>query len=67
MFVTFCDTLTLVLAVSSVKIGTAVVQVDKLAQEYSIYMTRNGRISMAGVNSQNVGPLSEAIHKVTTQ
>lgn len=42
-------------------------QVDKLAQEYSIYMTRNGRISMAGVNSQNVGPLSEAIHKVTTQ
>ena len=42
-------------------------QVDKLAKDYSIYMTRNGRISMAGVNSQNVGPLSEAIHKVTTQ
>ena len=41
-------------------------QVDKLAKDYSIYMTRNGRISMAGVNSQNVGPLSEAIHKVTT-
>ena len=30
-------------------------------------MTRNGRISMAGVNSQNVKPLAEAIHKVTTQ
>ena len=42
-----------------------VLQVDKLAQDYSIYMTRNGRISMAGVNSGNVGPLSEAIHKVT--
>ena len=42
-------------------------QVDKLAQDYSIYMTRNGRISMAGVNSQNVKALSEAIHKVTTQ
>ena len=41
-------------------------QVDKLAQDYSIYMTRNGRISMAGVNSQNVKALSEAIHKVTT-
>ena len=45
----------------------ASLQVDKLAQEHHIYMTRNGRISMAGVNSQNVKPLAEAIHKVTTQ
>mmetsp|Transcript_15989 Transcript_15989/g.48018 ORF Transcript_15989/g.48018 Transcript_15989/m.48018 type:complete len:430 (-) Transcript_15989:310-1599(-) len=41
-------------------------QVDKLAQEHHIYMTRNGRISMAGVNSGNVERLSAAIHKVTT-
>ncbi|KAK9814338.1 hypothetical protein WJX72_004134 [[Myrmecia] bisecta] len=42
-------------------------QVDRLAKEHHIYMTRNGRISMAGVNSQNVARLAEAIHKVTTQ
>lgn len=38
--------------------------VDQLAGEYAIYMTRNGRISMAGVNSNNVGPLAEAMAKV---
>lgn len=41
-------------------------QVDALAKDYSIYMTRNGRISMAGVTSKNVGRLAEALHKVTT-
>jgi len=30
-------------------------QVDKLRTEYHIYMTKNGRISMAGVTSKNVG------------
>lgn len=39
--------------------------VDTLAQKHSIYMTRNGRISMAGVNSKNVGRLAAAIHEVT--
>jgi len=41
-------------------------QVDKLAQEYHIYMTRNGRISMAGVSSKNVNYLAKAIHTVTS-
>jgi aspartate aminotransferase len=40
-------------------------QVDKLRDEWSIYMTRNGRISMAGVTSKNVTRLSKAIHAVT--
>jgi len=39
--------------------------VDTLAERHSIYMTRNGRISMAGVNSKNVGRLADAIHAVT--
>jgi aspartate aminotransferase, mitochondrial len=39
--------------------------VDILAQEHAIYMTRNGRISMAGVNSKNVQRLAEAMHDVT--
>jgi aspartate aminotransferase, mitochondrial len=42
------------------------VQVDALAAQHSIYMTRNGRISMAGVNTGNVGRVAEAIHKVTS-
>jgi len=40
-------------------------QVDKLAAEHHIYMTRNGRISMAGVSSKNVGYLAKAIHEVS--
>lgn len=42
-------------------------QVDILAAKNSIYMTRNGRISMAGVTSKNVGALAKAIHDVTTK
>jgi hypothetical protein len=30
-------------------------QVDRLTSEFKIYLTRNGRISMAGVTSKNVG------------
>jgi aspartate aminotransferase len=38
--------------------------VDKLASHYSIYMTRNGRISMAGVNSKNIDRLASAMNEV---
>ena len=40
-------------------------QVDRLTNEYHIYLTKNGRISMAGVTSKNVGYLAEAMHAVT--
>jgi len=39
--------------------------VDRLAKEHHIYMTRNGRISMAGVTSGTVERLANAIHDVT--
>ncbi|KIY96160.1 aspartate aminotransferase [Monoraphidium neglectum] len=39
--------------------------VDELAAKHSIYMTRNGRISMAGVNTRNVSRLAAAMHEVT--
>jgi len=39
--------------------------VDKLRSDWSIYMTRNGRISMAGVTSKNVTRLAKAMHSVT--
>ena len=38
---------------------------DRLTNEYHIYLTKNGRISMAGVTSKNVGYLAEAMHAVT--
>jgi aspartate aminotransferase, mitochondrial len=45
--------------------GAGPVQVDRLTHEYHIYLTKNGRISMAGVTSRNVGYLAEAMHAVT--
>ncbi|XP_061231930.1 aspartate aminotransferase, mitochondrial [Neopsephotus bourkii] len=40
-------------------------QVERLIKEFSIYMTKDGRISVAGVTSGNVGYLAHAIHQVT--
>uniref|UniRef100_A0A9J7ZVM0 Aspartate aminotransferase n=1 Tax=Cyprinus carpio carpio TaxID=630221 RepID=A0A9J7ZVM0_CYPCA len=40
-------------------------QVERLIKEFSIYMTKDGRISVAGVTSANVGYLAHAIHTVT--
>ncbi|PNS16937.1 hypothetical protein CAC42_4901 [Sphaceloma murrayae] len=40
-------------------------QMDVLAKEHSVYATRDGRISVAGITSGNVGRLAEAIYKVT--
>lgn len=40
-------------------------QVDQLTNEYHIYLTRNGRISMAGVTSKDIPYLAKAIHAVS--
>jgi len=40
-------------------------QVDRLKTEFHIYMTKNGRISMAGVTSKNVEYLASSMHEVT--
>ncbi|KAJ0028850.1 hypothetical protein Pint_35024 [Pistacia integerrima] len=40
-------------------------QVEQLAREFHIYMTRDGRISMSGVTTGNVNYLANAIHEVT--
>jgi len=40
-------------------------QVKKLIDQHSVYLTNDGRISMAGVTSKNVGYLASAMHKVT--
>jgi len=45
--------------------GMSAEMVDRLTGEYSIYMTRDGRISLAGLNESNLGYVAEAIHAVT--
>lgn len=38
---------------------------ERLSKEFSVYLTKDGRISMAGVTSKNVKYLAEAIYAVT--
>ena len=40
-------------------------QVEKITKEYSVYLTKDGRISIAGITSGNVGHLAEAMHAAT--
>jgi len=40
-------------------------QVDELKEKYAVYVTRDGRISMAGVTTRNVGYVAASIHAVT--
>lgn len=40
-------------------------QCERLTKEFSVYLTKDGRISMAGVTTKNVDYLAEAIHAVT--
>ncbi|KAH0564677.1 aspartate aminotransferase, mitochondrial [Cotesia glomerata] len=40
-------------------------EVEKLTSEHHIYLTKDGRISMAGVTSKNVEYLAHAMHQVT--
>ncbi|KAI8967603.1 aspartate aminotransferase [Mycotypha africana] len=40
-------------------------QVEKIKSDWHVYLTQDGRISMAGISSSNVKYLAEAIHNVT--
>lgn len=39
--------------------------VEELRSKYAIYMTADGRISIAGLNTGNLAYVSEAFHAVT--
>lgn len=41
-------------------------QCERLMHEFHVYLTKDGRISIAGLNSKNVGYVAEGIHKVTS-
>ena len=38
---------------------------DELTEEHKIFLTRDGRVSMAGVNSKNVEYVAQSFHAVT--
>lgn len=40
-------------------------QAERLTKDFSVYLTKDGRISMAGVTSKNNTYLANAIHEVT--
>ena len=45
--------------------GLTAEQVDKLREVHHVYLTRDGRISMAGVTSANVEYIAKAIVDIT--
>ena len=45
--------------------GLSPEQCDRLKKEFHIYLIRNGRISVAGINSHNVEYIAKAFHEVT--
>ncbi|EGU12946.1 Aspartate aminotransferase [Rhodotorula toruloides ATCC 204091] len=46
-------------------LGISPEQVDRLAKEHHVYLTRDGRISVAGITKHNVRHLAESLHEVT--
>jgi len=40
-------------------------QVERLTKEFNVYLTKDGRISVAGITSKNVEHLARGIHQVT--
>lgn len=45
--------------------GMSSEQVTRLWNEFSVYLTKDGRVSIAGITSKNVDYLAHAIHQVT--
>ena len=41
-------------------------QVNTLREDHHIYMTMDGRISIAGLNTKNLDRIAAAFHEVTT-
>ncbi|GAA5987409.1 hypothetical protein JCM11641_002280 [Rhodosporidiobolus odoratus] len=46
-------------------LGISPEQVDRLAKEYHVYLTRDGRISVAGITDANVEHLAKSLYEVT--
>ncbi len=40
-------------------------QVERIIKDFSVYLTKDGRISVAGISSKNNAYLAHAMHEVT--
>jgi aspartate aminotransferase len=40
-------------------------QVERLIKDFSVYLTKDGRISVAGISSKNNAYLAHAMHEVS--
>ena len=47
--------------------GLSEAQVMKLREKFHVYMTKNGRISMAGLNTKNVDYFAKAVDAVVRE
>jgi aspartate aminotransferase len=45
--------------------GMTAPMVERLIKEFSVYLTKDGRISVAGISSTNIAHLAHAMHAVT--
>lgn len=45
--------------------GLSEAQVKRLQEEFHVYMTKDGRMSISGINDSNVEYLAKAFHEVT--
>ena len=45
--------------------GLTEAQVNRMKDEFHIYMTKDGRMSISGINDANVAYLANAFHAVT--
>ena len=46
-------------------IFASLLQVDKIKNNYSVYMTKDGRMSVAGLSTKNVDIVARAMHEVS--
>lgn len=46
-------------------LGITPEQVERLKSEFHVYLTKDGRISVAGVTPDNVNHLAKSLHEVT--
>jgi aromatic-amino-acid transaminase len=44
--------------------GLSAEQVDRLREQYGVYILRSGRMCVAGLNARNVGAVADAMAKV---
>ena len=47
--------------------GCSEEEVGKLREQFHVYMTKNGRISMAGLNTHNVEYFAKAVDSVVRE